>query len=61
MKKNTNMDRKPDPERAMALKSLPPHIREKMSDEEIELFLFSEEWPEELFSKLEEFIFTEKK
>lgn len=43
-------------ERAAALKSLPPNIRNSMSDEEKELFLHGEEWPESLFEKLSEFI-----
>lgn len=43
-------------ERAVALKSLPPNIRNSMSDEEKELFLHGEEWPETLFEKLSEFI-----
>lgn len=43
-------------ERAEAFKSLPPSIRNSMSDEEKELFLQGEEWPESLFEKLSEFI-----
>ncbi len=43
-------------ERAEALKSLPPNIRNSMSDEEKEQFLHGEEWPESLFEKLSEFI-----
>ena len=45
-----------DSERAKALKALPPHIREQLTEEETELFLNAEEWPESLFKKLEEFI-----
>ena len=43
-------------ERAEALKSLPPNIRNSISDEEKEQFLHGEEWPESLFEKLSEFI-----
>ncbi|MBF0301613.1 MAG: hypothetical protein HQK73_01105 [Desulfamplus sp.] len=45
-----------DPERKMAFESLPPNIRENMSEEERELFLYAEEWPESMFKKLDEFI-----
>ena len=47
-----------DTERKMAFESLPTHIKAEMSDEEKELFLHGEEWPEELFEKLKEFIVT---
>lgn len=52
--------KKADPERTMALKSLPPHIRETLTPEETDLFLYAEEWPEELFKKMEEFIIADK-
>ncbi|MFH1156760.1 MAG: hypothetical protein V1793_23405 [Pseudomonadota bacterium] len=55
-KKQATQERPVDPERKMALKRLPPHIREQMTPEEIELFLYGEEWPDALFQKLDEFI-----
>lgn len=48
--------KKNDKEREMALKSLPPSIRNTLTEEEVELFLNAEEWPESLFEKLSEFI-----
>lgn len=45
-----------DPERKMAFESLPPHIRENMAEEEVELFLNAREWPESMFKKFDEFI-----
>lgn len=51
-KKNTKVD----PERKMALESLPPNVRNTLNDEEVELFLHAETWPESLFKKLKEFI-----
>lgn len=51
-----NKEKAVDPERKMAFESLPPHIRENMTDEEKELFLHAEEWPESMFKKLDEFI-----
>ncbi len=50
------MKKKSEKERQMSYDSLPPSIKENLSPEEKELFLTSEEWPEELFEKLEEFI-----
>lgn len=45
-----------DPEREMAFKSLPPNIRNSLSEEEIQMFLNAEVWPDELFNKLKEFM-----
>jgi len=55
-KKGNDDKKKVDPQRRMALESLPPHLRENMTSEEVELFLHAEEWPETLFKKMEEFI-----
>jgi hypothetical protein len=49
-------EKKTDMERQTAFDSLPPNIRENMTDEEKQLFLQAEEWPESLFDKLDEFI-----
>ncbi len=57
-KKSGNIP-KIDPERQMAFESLPPHIRDNMDETEKKLFLYAEEWPESLFTKLEEFIVPE--
>ncbi|BCS98072.1 hypothetical protein DSLASN_37040 [Desulfoluna limicola] len=48
-----------DPERQMALDALPPNIRAILTEEEIELFLNAEVWPEELCEKLSEFLSPE--
>jgi len=53
------MKKKIDKERQISFDSLPPNIRENMTDEEKELFLYAEEWPESLFDKLEGFIVKE--
>ncbi|WDP88327.1 MAG: hypothetical protein HUN04_00620 [Desulfobacter sp.] len=50
------MDKKTQKERRIAFESLPPAVRDTLTPEEQELFLSAEEWPEELFAKLEEFI-----
>lgn len=49
-------EKKPDMDRQTAFDSLPPNIRENMTEEEKQLFLYAEEWPESLFEKLDEFI-----
>ena len=55
MGKNT-LSQKDREEREMALKSLPPSIRNSLTDEEKDLFLNAEVWPESMFEKLSEFI-----
>ncbi len=53
--KKTKIDR----ERQQSFDSLPPNVKEGLTEEEKELFLNAEEWPESLFEKLEEFIIKE--
>ncbi len=48
--------KKIDKERQMSYDSLPPSIKESLTEEEKELFLHAEQWPDSLFKKLEEFI-----
>ncbi len=50
------MDKKTQKERKLALESLPPAVREGLTPEEIDQFLTADQWPEELFAKLDEFI-----
>ncbi|MDA3790952.1 MAG: hypothetical protein PF503_20960 [Desulfobacula sp.] len=51
--------KKIDKERQMSYDSLPPSVKESLPEEEKQLFLNAEEWPESLFEKLEEFIIKE--
>lgn len=55
MKENKKIEK----ERQMSYDSLPPSIKESLTDEEKELFLHSVEWPDSLFDKLGEFIIKE--
>ena len=48
--------KKVDQERQQALDALPPSIRNSLTEEEVELFLHAETWPESMFEKLSEFI-----
>jgi len=57
-KKEKNKKKKADPERRQAFESLPPIIKQRLTDEEVQLFLYAEEWPDTLFDKLKEFITT---
>ncbi len=53
------MDKKTLKERQISFDSLPPAIRDSLTEEEKQMFLTAEEWPEELFAKLDEFIVKE--
>ncbi len=61
MKEKNKMDdkKKINKERQMAYESLPPSLKDNLTEEEKQLFLFSEKWPESLFEKLDEFIIKE--
>lgn len=52
-------NKKTDEERKMAYDRLPPGIKESLTQEEKQLFLQADQWPETLFEKLEEFIVKE--
>ncbi|MGD9826493.1 hypothetical protein [Desulfobacter sp.] len=54
------MDKKIDKTRQEAYESLPPGIRESLTPEEKELFLTGEQWPDSLFTKLDEFIIKDR-
>lgn len=51
--------KKIEKERQMSYESLPPSIKESLTEEEKELFLHAEAWPDSLFEKLGEFIIKE--
>lgn len=51
--------KKNDKERQMSFDSLPPHIKESLTQEEIQIFLTQDVWPDSLFEKLDEFIVKE--
>lgn len=55
-KSDGKKEKKIDPERKQAFDSLPPNVKQRLTDEEKELFLNAEEWPDSLFDKLKEFI-----
>ncbi|MBV5316706.1 MAG: hypothetical protein JZU50_02750 [Desulfobulbaceae bacterium] len=48
--------RKPDPTRVALLRSLPVEVKETITGEEAELFMFSNEIPESLFLKIKDYL-----
>lgn len=47
---------RPDPERVAILRSLPLEIKEQITGEEAEAFMYNRELPESLLEKLKEYI-----
>ena len=52
----TSEKRKPNPDRVAFLRSLPVEIKEQISGEESEIFMFEEEVPESLYEKIKDYI-----
>lgn len=48
--------RKPDPDRVAFLRSLPLEVKQQITGEEAEAFMFGEEIPESLYEKIKDFI-----
>lgn len=51
--------RKPDPEKMAALRSLPIHIKQQLTKEEADAFLYDEVWPDSLSQKLKDYLVDE--
>ncbi len=51
--------KKPDPERMAVLRSLPIEIKEQITGEEAQAFLFKKELPESLLDKLKEYLVSD--
>jgi len=47
---------KPDPQRMAALRALPLEIKQQISGEEAQAFLYKEELPESLLEKLKDYL-----
>lgn len=52
--------RKPDPDRVAFLRSLPLDVKQEITGEEAEAFMYGEEIPESLYKKIKDFIEEEK-
>ena len=48
--------RKPDPEKMRVLRSMPLQIKQSLTKEEVNAFLYEELWPDSLIEKLGEFL-----
>jgi hypothetical protein len=51
--------RKPDPQRMKVLRSLPMGIKQSLTKEEVDAFLYEEVWPDSLEDKLKNYITEE--
>jgi len=50
---------KPDPQRVAILRSLPLEVKEQITGEEAEAFMYNRELPESLLEKLKEYLVEE--
>jgi hypothetical protein len=48
--------RKPDPHRMQVLRNLPLEIKQSLTKEEVDAFLYEEVWPDSLKDKLKDYI-----
>jgi len=48
--------RKIDPMKMQALRSLPLHIKQSLTKEDVEVFLYKDVWPDSLIEKLKDYI-----
>jgi hypothetical protein len=51
--------RKPDPKKMAALRSLPIEIKQQLTKEEADAFLYDEVWPDSLHDKLKDYLVDE--
>lgn len=52
-------NRQPDPEKMAALRSLPIGIKQKLTKQEADAFLYDEVWPDSLYEKLKDYLVDE--
>ena len=50
---------KPDPQRVAILRSLPLEVKEQLTGEEAEAFMYKRELPESLLEKLKDYLIEE--
>jgi hypothetical protein len=53
--------RKPDPAKMQALRNLPLEIKQSLTKEESDAFLYEEAWPDSLIEKLKDYLVDEDK
>ncbi|OGW36233.1 MAG: hypothetical protein A2Y97_08385 [Nitrospirae bacterium RBG_13_39_12] len=59
MEKKDLSKRKPDPQKMKVLRSLPLEIKQSLTKEEVDAFLYEEVWPDSLEEKLKDYIAEE--
>jgi len=59
MKKEKLPRRKPDPAKMEALRSLPIAVKQSLTREEADAFLYEEVWPDSLLEKLKDYLADE--
>lgn len=52
--------KKPDPVKMQILRGLPLEVKEKLTKEEVEAFLYADTWPESLYEKLKDYMVDEQ-
>lgn len=57
---DSSQKRQPDPVRMKVLRSLPLSIKQSLTKEEANAFLFGDEWPDSLHEKLKDYIEDEE-
>ncbi|UCD88088.1 MAG: hypothetical protein JSV01_10220 [Desulfobacterales bacterium] len=48
--------RKPDPAKMQALRNLPLEVKQSLTKEEADAFLYEETWPDSLLEKLKDYL-----
>jgi len=56
MSENKTSKRKPDPQKMAVLRSLPVEIKQSLTGEEVNCFLYEENCPESLWEKLKDYV-----
>ena len=56
MAEDEQKKRKPDPAKMQALRNLPLEIKQSLTKEEADAFLYEETWPDSLLEKLKDYI-----
>ena len=59
MNEPTDKKEKPDPQRMAVLRSLPMEVKEQITGEEAEAFMYNQELPESLLEKLKDYLVEE--
>ena len=59
MNEDNEKKRQPDPQKLEVLRRLPSEITSSFSKEEVNAFLFEEDWPDSLKDKLKDYIVDE--